>query len=105
MANSAGPPPLVIPASGNGAVRAITGWFMSQHAVSPGDAIPYKPADPLAEREFAAMLARGVIKRVGGGYWLDTAAYVADHRGRQARLGAIFGGLAVVAAVALMLLY
>jgi len=99
-----GPAPIIV-ASCNRARRKITAHFMARHAISPGDAIRYSPQHPIERRQFERMLAWGVIKPVRHEYWLDTVAYNQDRMRRQSRVGLIAGTLAVVAALALMLLY
>ncbi|MDF7774997.1 hypothetical protein P1X14_07055 [Sphingomonas sp. AOB5] len=103
----AGPARVQITAPRNPDQRAVTAYFMAQGAVLPGDAVLYSPAKPAEREQFELMVRSGVIKQAGQGgyYWLDIAAYNADSRSRQAKLGAAAALIAVILAVALMFLY
>jgi len=67
--------------------RKVVAYFYAMHAISPEDAVAYKPERPAQARQFERMRAKGIIQQVSPGqYWLHIPAYEADKEARRKRM-------------------
>jgi hypothetical protein len=67
--------------------RNVVAYFYAMHAISPEDAVAYKPERPAQTRQFERMRARGIIQQVSPGqYWLLIPAWEADKEARRKRM-------------------
>ena len=94
------------PARAGNALEQFAGRCIGKVAVTPADAVEYKPGRAIVQRQFDKLVARGVIVPVGEGrYWLDTAAYNADIEARRRRLVPIVIVVVLIVAAAITLGY
>jgi hypothetical protein len=76
--------PTIIAAVMVQARKRIIAVFMAQHAISAEDAVPFVPAKGMAEGQFRAMLASGVIREAAPGrFWFDRAAWKAREEAQR----------------------
>jgi len=102
----ASPAPVIVAAVVNRARREITAHFLAFHAISPGEAVAFAPASPIARRQFEKMRTAGVVREAGKDlYWLDVPAYHADIATRRAKLVPVVIIVSLLAAAVLLLLY
>lgn len=64
---------------------SIAPVFVERGALSPPDAIPFKPATTNEAKAFAALRRAGAIRQAGANWWLDIVAYQADAHARSRR--------------------
>ncbi|PAX09731.1 hypothetical protein [Sphingomonas lenta] len=84
---------------------SIAPVFVERGALSPTDAIAFKPSSPREAKAFAALLRSGAMRQAGGNWWLDIVAYQANANARsRAAIPWLIGG-AVLIALAAMLFY
>lgn len=96
----------VIPAVVGRARRRVVAHFADAHAITPGDAVPYRPERLIDGRQFEHLLERGVLHESRPGeYWLELPALKADEDARRRRLVPVVIAVFVVLAVALTFLY
>ena len=63
----------------------IAPLFVERGALSPPDAIPFKPASPSEAKAFDALRRTGALRQAGANWWLDIVAYQADANARSRR--------------------
>lgn len=86
--------------------RAIVRYFLSRHAIEPGDAIDYKPGSPQAAKAFVRLVEGGIIRTPGNGrFYVDRLAWRADAEARRSRGVIIAVSAALMLAVAAMMMY
>jgi hypothetical protein len=65
----------------------IVAYFYAMHAISPEDAVAYKPERLAQARQFERMRAKGIIQQVTPGqYWLHIPGWEADKEARRKRM-------------------
>lgn len=65
----------------------VAGYFVSMHAITPEEAVDYRPQSASDRRRFEKMLGQGVLRQEAPGrYWIDLSRYhvAAEHQSKQA---------------------
>ncbi len=91
------------------ALRRVRGhapaYLLARQALSPGEAVAYKPRDTLDRAELRRLISRGIVRQNARGCWLDLAAYHAAAARRSRRAMAIALPVSLALALLAMLFY
>ena len=80
------------------AIRRVISHFMSNNAVSSGQAVYFVPDRRLQRRLLARLVRRGVIVETAPDtYYLDIPAYDRWRRGLRRRVALLVGGATLIA--------
>ena len=83
--------------------RRVANHFCAYHALSPVEAVAYKPETPEDRKQLEAMFGLGIVHQtVPGHYWIDLAALKADQEAQAARMWPVGLLIAVILAGSLM---
>lgn len=84
----------------------VRAHFMALHAITPGDAIEYRPPGPRELKEFQTLVRAGVIRHTAPGhYWLDMDRLGAELKRRELNKVPIAIALSLLVAVGVLFLY
>jgi hypothetical protein len=99
----------VVPIQAAAAARArrrVINHFYVWRAISPEEAIEYRPPTPMEQRQFDRMVKSGVIRVAQPGlYWIDLAARDAAEGRRRRKLVPIVIAVCLAIAATLLLFY
>jgi hypothetical protein len=84
----------------------ISGYLLSQHALSAGDAVAYRPQSPAAQAEFERMRRVGIVREaIQGHYWIDLPRFDAEVAARRSKASLIAIAVSLAIALGLMALF
>ncbi|MGC6401014.1 hypothetical protein ACNI3Q_10580 [Sphingomonas sp. FW199] len=84
----------------------VRAHFMALHAITPDDAIEYRPPGPRELKEFQTLVRAGVIRQTAPGhYWLDMDRLGAELKRRELNKVPIAIALSLLVAVGVLFLY
>jgi hypothetical protein len=63
--------------------RDVISYFLQQNAVSPENAVAYRPRRFIQRRQLARLLAAGIVHESMKGYWVDVPRWDAATRARH----------------------
>lgn len=79
--------------------------FIDGAAIQPAAAMTYRPATPAATQEFARMVASGVLRAQGGGYWFDLRRHYALRRAGEVKWMIALVAVALIGALVAVMFY
>jgi hypothetical protein len=82
--------------------REVREYFETRNADSAARAVEYAAPDHIHQRQFDALVGRGILRPTGDGrYWIDREAVRAEEERRRAALKTMLVIIAVVVVIAI----